>query len=102
MPYRKILIAVDENPPAYRAAQAGLALAAALRAEVGLVFVLDERLSIGNVETGPTGPHALAQLHATGERLLDQLAGLAPAGVPISRFLPAGAPAREVVAVAEM
>lgn len=99
MPYRKILIYVDASPQTYHAAQAGLALAAALGAEAGLVGVLDEAQAIGNIDAGQTHAEAAAQLRARGEQLLDQLAALAAPGLALSRFLPQGQPAEQVLAV---
>ena len=101
MSYQKILIYVDESPPAYHAAQAGLDLAAALGAEAGLVYVLNEARAIGNIDAGQTHPEAEAELQGRGERLLDQLAALAAPGLRLSRFLPKGQPADQVLAVIE-
>lgn len=101
MSYRKILIYVDASPQAYHAAQAGLELAAALGVEAAFVCVLDEAMAIGNIDAGQTHPEAEALLLARGEQLLDQLTALAAPGLRLTRFLPWGPPAEQVLATVE-
>ena len=101
MSYRRILIYVDASPQCYHAAQAGLELAAALGAEAALITVLDEVAAIGNLDTGQTHAEAEALLVARGEELLDQLAALAAPGLRLTRFLPWGQPAEQVLATVE-
>lgn len=101
MSFQKILLYIDESPQGYHAAQAGLDLAAALGAEAGLVYVLNEARAIGNIDAGQTHPEAEAAQQARGEQLLDQITALAAPSLRLTRFLPKGRPAEQVLAVIE-
>ncbi|MBW3127165.1 universal stress protein [Hymenobacter profundi] len=101
MSYHRILIYADASPQCYHAAKAGLELAAALSAEAALVTVLDDVAAIGNIDAGQTHAEAEALLLARAEELLDQLAALAAPGLRLTRFLPWGQPAEQVLATVE-
>jgi nucleotide-binding universal stress UspA family protein len=69
MPFRRVLIALDESAPAAHAFDVGIDLIQALGAEAALVHVVDPKLIIAP-EGGIPGSELLADLKRTGQALL--------------------------------
>lgn len=101
MSYRKILIAVDGSEYALNAAKKGLELAQQLNASIALLFVVDTRKAIGNVDAGISHEDALLILKKEAEQTLDQVAEVY-SGTGIVKFMPEGHPRQEILKIAEI
>ena len=96
MSFRKILIAVDSEPIAARAADTGVELAKALSGEVALIHVIDTSLVLGG-DTGIAPNELIARAEQEGQRLVAgfrQRLSLPPAAL---EFVLSGSPADEIV-----
>lgn len=100
MDFRKVLIAVDDDPVAAHAAEVGLDLGRSLRAEVAIVHVIDTTQAYG-ADTGIAPAKLAAQVEAEAKGLMaGYLKRLSlPAGA--STFLAVGLPAEEIVKAAD-
>jgi nucleotide-binding universal stress UspA family protein len=98
MPFRRVLIALDESAPAAHAFDVGIDLVQALGAEAALVHVVDPKLVIAPAG-GLLAADLLADLKRTGQTLLT-VAAARLEGTPPWQFLREGPPAREIVAAA--
>ncbi len=101
MAFQKILIAVNDESFSLKPAQTGIALAESLQAAVAMVFVIDQRLTLGNIETGITPNDALVLLRKEAENTLEQLIEKVGKGREIRRFTPEGRPTAEILSVAD-
>jgi nucleotide-binding universal stress UspA family protein len=100
MSFRKILIAVDSEPIAARAADTGVELAKALSGEVALIHVIDTSLVLGG-DTGIAPNELIARAEQEGQRLVAgfrQRLSLPPAAL---EFVLSGSPADEIVKAAK-
>jgi nucleotide-binding universal stress UspA family protein len=100
MSYRKMLIAVDGSEYALNAARRGIELAHLLRSEVSLLFVVDTRKAIGNVDAGISHEDALLILKKEAEQTLDQVDAMYGDGAAV-KLMPEGHPRQEIIKTAE-
>lgn len=101
MAFQKILIAVNDESFSLKPAVRGFELAESLGAEAALIFVIDHRLALGNIDTGVTPNDALSLLLKEAESTLDQLIEKAAKGMPVKRFTPEGRPTTEILHTAD-
>jgi nucleotide-binding universal stress UspA family protein len=104
MTINKILIAVDDSPFAQRAAQVGVEIADALKAEVALVHVFDPTATPAGAWGFPADRISeMSQLE--GKRMLAKFRESLPPGVTLPsgmrEFLENGSPADSIVEVAK-
>jgi nucleotide-binding universal stress UspA family protein len=104
MSLKKILIAVDDSPFAQRAAQIGVELASALKAEVALVHVFDPTATPAGAWGFPADRISdMSQLE--GKRMLAKFRESLPPGVAlpsgIREFLESGGAADSIIEVAK-
>jgi len=96
---RRVLIALDETAVAARAMDVGAQIAAAVGAEVALVYVVDPNLLVA-ADGGPAPDVMRAEYEREARSLLESAAGHLRTATPPWQFLEAGQPAREIVRVA--
>ncbi|MGD9879205.1 MAG: universal stress protein [Reyranella sp.] len=99
--FRKVLIAVDEDPIAAHAADVGIDLARSLGAEIALVHAMDAT-QVYSVEPGMAADERAQILAAEhdGTRLMAEFRARLPAGAQALQFVPQGDPGPEIVRVA--
>jgi len=100
MGFGKILIAVDGSEYALNAAKKGLELAQEVDADVALLFVVDTRKAIGNVDAGISHEDAMVVLKKEAEQTLDQVAGTFEGG-EVMKLMPEGHPREEILKTSE-
>jgi nucleotide-binding universal stress UspA family protein len=98
MSFRRILIALDDSAIAAHAAEVGLELAAALKAQAALVYVVDPALAF-QPDGGVPAADLIAALKEEGQAFLAATAtrGGEPPALP---FLREGKPADQILAAA--
>jgi nucleotide-binding universal stress UspA family protein len=100
MAFRKILIAVGNEPVAARAADVGAELARTLGAEMAFVHVVDSSLGYP-ADTGVPPDELLALAKQEGKKLVRHFRQrLSPQSAALE-FLPVGGPATEIVKTAK-
>lgn len=99
MEFRKILVAIDESPIAARALETARDLATRLGAELGIVHVVDNRLSLAG--DGISASELLADLQSQGRRLMEAQAAKCDEKGKCWRFLKEGSPGSEIVTAAK-
>ncbi|WP_344978955.1 universal stress protein [Compostibacter hankyongensis] len=102
--FRKILIAVNDDEYARKPAETGFQLARTLNAAVGIVFVIDQRLTVNPMDNdiSPLSPlEIMESLHREADRTLDELMGRYAGDQPAERFTPEGRPTAEILNTAE-
>ena len=100
MSFRKVLVAVDREPVAVRAAEIGVDLAQALGAEVAFITVVDSALAYPG-DTGTPASELIAAAKLDANRLVTSLRQrLLPHSSAID-FIQVGAPSEEIVKVAK-
>jgi nucleotide-binding universal stress UspA family protein len=100
MSFRKILIAVDSEPVAARAADIGVELARALGAEVALIHVIDTSLVLGG-DTGIPPNELIARAEQEGQRLVAGFRQRLSLPTTALEFVLSGSPASEIVKAAK-
>ncbi len=101
MAFQKILIAVNDDLFSLMPAKTGFEVAEALQAETTMIFVIDHRLALGNIDTGITPNDALVLLRKEAENTLDQLIKSAGRDLNTKRFTPEGRPTTEILRTAD-
>ena len=100
MPFRKVLIALDDDPVALNAAEIGVELAGKLGAELGLVSVADRTIADAAAPEMPRDD-LLAEARERAAQVMDEWAKrLAPQGA-VQTFIAEGHPSDEIVATAQ-
>jgi nucleotide-binding universal stress UspA family protein len=100
MPYKKILIAVDNSSCSLKAAKEGFALAHQLKATVGLVFAIDKGKEVVNGDLGITPEQGSTALLTEAEETITQLINMYDGADEVIRFMPEGFPKKEIVKIA--
>ena len=100
MSFRKVLIGVDGSEYSLNAARRGAELAKLLAAQTALLFVVDTRKAIGNVDAGISHEDAMLILKKEAEQTLDQLAEMFADG-SVVKLMPEGHPRQEILKTAE-
>ncbi len=101
MGFKKILISVDDSPYSIEAAKKGVELAIANNAEIGLIHVIDESETIGNIDAGISPADALVILEKGSDKFMEGLRNLYFHDLNIQQFTPVGKPVKEILNVAE-
>ncbi len=98
--FKKILIAVDDSPESMAAAKTGFALAHALNATAGILYVVDQSRQIVNADQGITPEECRALLLEQAEKSIRQYLQLYDGTGEVYRFTPEGVPEEEILHVA--
>ena len=101
MGFRKILISVDDSPYSIEAVKRGVELASLNNAEIGLIHVIDESQTVGNIDAGISPADALLILEKSSDKLMEGLRNLYFHDVHIEQFTPVGKPVKEIIKTAE-
>jgi len=97
--FKKVLIAIDNEQVAVRAAETGVSLAQALGAEVAFIHVVDASLAYPS-DTGPPASELIAVAELDAKRLLTAIRQRLSPQSPVLEFIPVGRPSEEIVKVA--
>lgn len=100
MAYSKILIAVDNSSFSLKAAKAGFELAHQLKANVGLIFVIDKSKEVINADLGITPEQSATTLLKQAEDTIEQLIKMYDGVTDVFRFTPEGFPKKEIINIA--
>jgi len=100
MSFQKILIAIDEDPIAAYAAEAGMELARSLHAQVALTYVIDPTLVLGP-ETGIASDDLIIAARQDAARLVADFRARLQADAHAIAFAPLGSPGSEIVKAAK-
>lgn len=100
MRFQKILIAIDDDPIANQAADAGLELARSLHAEVALIHVVDPSLGLGATDAGIVGEDIIRHDRDEGARVMANFCARLDPETRVSQFIPEGPPHSEIVKAA--
>ncbi|MGN6214498.1 MAG: universal stress protein [Agriterribacter sp.] len=99
--YKKILIAIDNSAHSMKAAKAGFALAHALRATIGLLYVVDKSKEVINADLGITPQQSGTVLLNEAEKTIEQFIRLYNGVDRIERFTPEGFPEQEIINISK-
>jgi len=99
MGFRRILIAVDSEPIAARAADTGIELAKALGAEVALIHVVDTSVALGG-DTGIPPNVLIAEAEREGKKLVAGFRERLSLPASTLQFVQSGSPPGEIVKAA--
>lgn len=100
MPFQKVLVAVDSDPVAVKAAEVGVELATALAAELALISVADRGLADAAVPEMPRD-ELLTDAREHARQVIADLAPKLAPGTTTLTFMPEGEPAEQIVKTAE-
>jgi nucleotide-binding universal stress UspA family protein len=100
MSFKKVLIAIDSEPVAVRAAETGLDLALSLGAEVAFIHVMDVSL-VYPADTGPSPNELISAAKLDAKRLVAAIRRRLPPQSSALEFFRIGAPSNEIVKAAE-
>lgn len=100
MSFRRILLAVDDSPIAAHAAEVGVELAKALRAELAFIYVVDPGQSMVP-ESGVPAANLIALCERDARRLLAGFGERSSPESPPLEFVVVGKPAAEIVKTAK-
>jgi universal stress protein A len=99
MRFRKVLIAVDDDPIAAHAADVGVELARSLHAEVALIHAIDPSM-IFAPDAGIAADELALRAQQDGTQLMADFRARLPAGIAALEFIPQGTPGSEIVKAA--
>jgi len=99
--YKKILIAIDNSAHSMKAAKAGFALAHALRATFGLLYVVDKSKEVISADLGITPQQSGTVLLNEAEKTIEQYIRLYNGVDRIERFTPEGFPEEEIINISK-
>lgn len=97
MLFNRILIAVNDDDYALKPAETGFALAKILQAEVGLIFVIDQRMLVNSMDTGVVMMDSIEVLKNEAKATLQYLTEKFGEGIPVEHFMPEGRPTTEIL-----
>lgn len=101
MQYKKILIAVDDSAFSMKAAKAGFALAHAIKAMIGILYVVDKSKEVSNTDLGMTPAQSQTILLREAEKTIEQYIKMYNGIDKIFRFTPEGFPEQEILNIAK-
>ena len=101
MGFNRILISVDDSPYSIEAVKKGVELAGLNNAEVGLIHVIDESQTVGNIDAGISPADALVILERSSDKLMNGLRNLYFHDLHIEQFTPVGKPVKEIIKTSE-
>jgi nucleotide-binding universal stress UspA family protein len=100
MSFKKVLIAIDGEPVAVRAAETGVDLAQALGAEVAFVHVVDASLAYSG-DTGTPASELIATAKLDAKRLVTAMRQRLSPQASVLEFIEVGTPSEEIVKAAK-
>jgi nucleotide-binding universal stress UspA family protein len=100
MSIQKVLIAIDEDPIAARAADVGMDLARSLRAQVALIHVVDPALIL-DPEAGIAADDLVIAAKQDAARLVADFRAHLQADAHALGFIPHGSPGPEIIKAAK-
>ena len=100
MGFQKVLIAVDEDPIAVRAAEVGMELARSLQAQVALVHAIDPS-AIYAPESGIPADELALAAERDGTRVMADIRAQLPAGTNVLQFIARGPAGPEITKTAK-
>jgi nucleotide-binding universal stress UspA family protein len=100
MPFDKVLVAVDSDPVAVRAAEVGVELARAVGSQLALISVADRTLADAAAPEMPRD-ELLADAREHAHQVIAELAPKLAPGTTTLTFTPEGEPAEQIVKAAE-
>lgn len=100
MPFRKVLIAIDREPVAAHAADAGIDLARALGADIAFVTIIDSPLAHSE-DAGFSQHELLALARRDAKMMIESFRKQIPKKLAVDEFILTGNPATEIVKVAQ-
>ncbi len=100
MSIQKVLIAIDEDPIAARAADVGMDLTRSLHAQVALLHVVDPALILAP-EAGIAADELAVSARQDAARLVADFRARLQAGAHALGFIPLGSPGPEIVKAAK-
>lgn len=101
MQYKKFLIAVDDSAFSMKAAKAGFALAHAIKAMIGILYVVDKSKEVSNTDLGMTPAQSQTILLREAEKTIEQYIKMYNGIDKIFRFTPEGFPEQEILNIAK-
>jgi nucleotide-binding universal stress UspA family protein len=101
MSFKKILISVDESQYSIEAVKKGIEIAKLTKAEIGLVHVLDESQTVGNIDAGISPADALKILEKETLDLMQGLIDVYFHDIHVVTFTPVGKPYIQILKTAE-
>lgn len=101
MPFKKILVAVDNSPFSLKAAKIGFGLAHTVNADVALLYVIDRSKESVNIEVGITQKESEMILLKEAQDTIEQLIKMYNGAKKLYKFTPVGFPKEEILSVAK-
>lgn len=101
MSFKKILISVDDSAYSIEAIKRGVELAKISNAEIGLIHVIDESQTVGNIDAGISPSDALVILEKDSDKFMQGFRDLYFHNMQIQQFTPVGKPVKEIIKTAE-
>jgi nucleotide-binding universal stress UspA family protein len=100
MSFTRILIAVDENPEAMKAARCGFELAHSLKAAVGVLYVINRNREVISADLGITLEESKRGLREAANKTIEQFIRMYNGTTEVFRFTPEGVPEKAILAIA--
>jgi nucleotide-binding universal stress UspA family protein len=101
MDYKKILIAVDDSAYSMKAAKAGFALAHSLKAEIGIIYVVNKAKEAVSADLLITAEQSKVVMLDEAEKTIQQFIEMYKGIERITRFTPEGSPEQEIINIAK-
>lgn len=101
MAFGKILISVDDSAYSIEAVKRGVELAGLTNAQIGLIHVIDESQTVGNIDAGISPADALQILEKSSVKFIEGLRNLYFHDIHIGLFTPVGKPVKEIIKAAD-
>jgi nucleotide-binding universal stress UspA family protein len=101
MAFKRILISVDDSAYSIEAVKKGVELAKLNNAELGLIHVIDESQTVGNIDAGISPADALVILEKESDKFMIGLKDIYFHDLSITQFSPVGKPVKEIIKTAE-
>ncbi len=99
MPYKKVLIAVDDSEHSIKVVEHGVNSSSQLGATIALVFVIDTTKVNNEGKSGRLPQEQIAKLKDGAEKFIDGIVNQLNLD-KFERFLPEGKPSKEIVSTA--
>lgn len=101
MAFKKILISVDDSAYSLEAVKKGVELAKLNNAELGIIHVIDESQTVGNIDAGISPADALIILEKESDKFMLGLKDIYLHDINVRQFSPVGKPVKEIIKTAE-
>jgi nucleotide-binding universal stress UspA family protein len=101
MQYKKVLIAVDNSAYSMKAAKTGFAIAHAMKAVIGMLYVINRAKEIINPDLGITPEQSQTILLKDVEKTIEQYIKMYNRIDEVFQFTPEGFPEHEILNIAK-